>query len=90
MLRRRNTDWTPTFGIAITALTAFSVYLSLKVDRLVQAASETQGAQRKADEEAAKDREDLRARSDRRTRRIGWALTVMGLVIAALGVKITT
>lgn len=88
------TDWTPTFGIAIAALTTYLVYLSTKVDKLIQNQSSQKGAQEKADEEAAKDREDLRlqqeaqkTKSDTRARRITTALTVIGILVAVLSIS---
>jgi hypothetical protein len=97
-------NWDPTFGIAITLLTAYLTYTSLRLDRVIRGQGEERALQKERDKKAYEDREAikekavsdaeaaanaaaaLKDRADRRARRITWALTVIGIIVAALAV----
>lgn len=81
------TDWSPTLGIAVAGLTVYLVYTSLRLDRVIRSQGEARAAQSERDGRAAQDRQEIKDRAVSRTRRIGYALSLMSIVVVALTIK---
>jgi hypothetical protein len=76
------TDWTPTFGVAIAALTIYMVYTSLRLDKLIRQAEYDKGVQLEHDSNAADDRREIREKSDKRDKQITWAISILAILFA--------
>jgi hypothetical protein len=86
-MRRRRIDWAPTFGIAIAALTAYLTYTSLRLDKVIQEQNAGKAARTQAIEEQNNAREALANRQASRNRQLTLAVSLLGVVVAAVAIK---
>jgi hypothetical protein len=87
VLRRRRMDLIPTYGIAITVLTAYLTYTSLRLDKAIREGEKARAIQAERDAAAAQNRIDIAAKSDRRNKQLGTIISLLGVVVLGLTIK---
>lgn len=85
--QRREIDWVPTLGVAVSALTVYLVYTSLRLDRVIRNQAVEQAGQAERDKKAAADRDAIKERGTVRARRLTTALTIVSILVLALTIK---